>query len=118
MHTILKSKAIPICIRVALFAVHFSYATGFAREYAVGADLSFLKAAEYGDKPAPFPETPEGQRQFLDEVNNLVLTTPNNHGKGIFWWEPATRRGGRRTVFDREGNALPVIRVFDKHTLF
>lgn len=73
--------------------------------------------AEYRDKPAPFPETPEGQREFMEAVNEIVLNTPNNRGKGIFWWEPATRRGGRRTMFDREGNALPVIGVFDKYML-
>ncbi|NQV33625.1 MAG: glycosyl hydrolase 53 family protein [Phycisphaeraceae bacterium] len=72
--------------------------------------------AEYRNKPAPFPETPEGQQQFLDEVHRIILNTPHNRGKGIFWWEPATRRGGRRTLFDRDGNALPAITVFDKFT--
>ncbi len=72
--------------------------------------------AEYANKPAPFPETPEGQRQFLDEVHRLVLNTPHNRGKGVFWWEPATSRGGRRTMFDRDGNAMPVFTVFDKFT--
>ena len=72
--------------------------------------------AEYRDRPAPFPETPEGQRQFLDEVHRMVLNTPHNRGKGIFWWEPATRRGGRRTLFDRDGHALPAITVFDRFT--
>ncbi len=72
--------------------------------------------SEYRDKPAPFPETPEGQRQFLDEVNRIVLNTPHHRGKGIFWWEPATRRGGRRTMFDRDGNSLPSFTVFDKFT--
>lgn len=72
---------------------------------------------EYKKKPAPFPETPEGQRQFLDEVNNIVLNTPDNLGAGIFWWEPATM-GGRssRDFFDEKGNVLPVITVFDKWT--
>ncbi len=72
--------------------------------------------AEYKKKSAPFPESPEGQKEFLDEVNRIVLNTPNNRGKGIFWWEPATRWGGRRTMFDREGNAMPVITVFDRFT--
>jgi arabinogalactan endo-1,4-beta-galactosidase len=75
------------------------------------------RPAEYAKKPAPFPETPEGQAQFLDEVHRLVLATPNGLGKGIFWWEPAVAGGlGRRGFFDSEGNALPVIRVFDKFT--
>jgi arabinogalactan endo-1,4-beta-galactosidase len=72
---------------------------------------------EYKNKPAPFPETPEGQKEFLDEVNTIVLNTPDNLGVGIFWWEPATQ-GGRSTrdFFDEQGNVLPVITVFDKYT--
>jgi arabinogalactan endo-1,4-beta-galactosidase len=72
---------------------------------------------EYRNKKAPFPETPEGQREFLDEVNRIVLSTPDNLGAGIFWWEPATM-GGRSTrdFFDENGNVLPVITVFDKYT--
>ena len=75
------------------------------------------RPAEYRGKPAPFPETPEGQRDFLDEVNRAVMATPNNRGKGVFWWEPAVA-GGRngRGMFDNDGNALPVISVFDKFT--
>ena len=46
------------------------------------------RPTEYRNKPAPFPETPEGQRQFLDEVNRLVLATPNHRGIGIFGGNP------------------------------
>jgi len=75
------------------------------------------RPAEYRNKLAPFPETPEGQKQFLEEVNRLVLSTPDNRGKGIFWWEPAVRGLLRsRGFFDDDGNALPVIGVFDKFT--
>lgn len=75
------------------------------------------RPAEYKGKPAPFPETPEGQRQFLEEVHRLVLATPHNRGKGVFWWEPAvTGPLRRRGMFDDDGNALPVIGVFDKYT--
>ena len=72
---------------------------------------------DYKKKAGPFSETPEGQRDFLDEVNKIVLNTPGNLGRGIFWWEPATM-GGRSTrdFFDQEGNVLPVITVFDKYT--
>ena len=73
------------------------------------------RPAEYRNKPAPFPETPEGQREFLEEVNRLVLATPHQRGKGVFWWEPAVSMGPRsRGMFDNETNALPVITVFDK----
>ena len=73
------------------------------------------RPTEYRNKPAPFPETPAGQRAFLDEVNRLVLNTPNERGIGIFWWEPAVSRGGLRSrgFFDDDGTALPVLNVFD-----
>jgi arabinogalactan endo-1,4-beta-galactosidase len=73
------------------------------------------RPTEYRDKPGPFPETPEGQKEFLNQVNRLVLATPDNRGVGIFWWEPAVSgRLRSRGFFDDDGNALPVIRAFDR----
>ncbi len=73
--------------------------------------------AEYKGRPGPFPETPDGQKQFLEEVNRVVQETPNGLGKGVFWWEPAvTGPLTARGFFDDGGNALPVITVFDKYT--
>ncbi len=75
------------------------------------------RPAEYIGKPAPFPETPEGQRDFLDEVNRIVLAVPGGLGKGVFWWEPAVMGPLRsRGFFDDQGEALPVITVFDRFT--
>jgi arabinogalactan endo-1,4-beta-galactosidase len=73
------------------------------------------RAAEYRNRPGPYPETPEGQRDFLRDVNDVVKNVPNNRGKGVFWWEPAVPPGGiaSRGMFDNDGNALPVIKVFD-----
>ena len=73
------------------------------------------KPREYINKPAPFPESPEGQKDFLEEVNRIVLAVPDNRGVGVFWWEPAVSRGARG-FFDENGNVLPVIKVFDKFT--
>ena len=76
------------------------------------------RPAEYTKRQGPFPETPDGQRQFLDEVNRVVQETPGGLGKGVFWWEPAVS-GGRiesRGYFDDKGNVLPVITVFDRLT--
>jgi arabinogalactan endo-1,4-beta-galactosidase len=70
---------------------------------------------EYVDTLAPFPETPEGQREWLEEVNRVVLAVPDNRGCGLMWWEPASSRGGTRSFFDKEGNVQPVIHVFDKY---
>ena len=73
------------------------------------------RPTEYKQRNGPFPETPEGQRAFLDEVNRLVMSTPDGHGIGIFWWEPAVTGGLRsRGFFADDGNALPVIEVFDR----
>jgi arabinogalactan endo-1,4-beta-galactosidase len=76
------------------------------------------KPAEYRTKPGPFAESPEGQRDFLDELNRVVQAAPNGRGIGVFWWEPAVPGGGiaSRGMFDENGNALPVITVFDKFT--
>ena len=73
---------------------------------------------ETADRVGPFPETPDGQRDFLDAVANVVLQTPDGRGKGIFWWEPAVGGGPlvSRSFFDENGNSLPVLGVFDKYT--
>jgi arabinogalactan endo-1,4-beta-galactosidase len=69
----------------------------------------------YVNKLAPFPESPEGQRDFLDELNRVVMETPNGRGKGVFWWEPAVQGNLEiRGFFDDHYNALPVITVFDR----
>ncbi len=65
-------------------------------EFAVGADLSFLRQAE------------ERGTVFKDGGK----ATPR--GIGVFWWEPAVTGGLRaRGLFDDEGNALPALSVFD-----
>ncbi len=92
-----------------------------AREYKK--DIIVVEAAynwmpsEYKKRPGPFPESPEGQKQFLEEVNRVVQETPDGLGKGVFWWEPAVVGPlGSRGFFDDTGNALPVITTFDKFT--
>ena len=75
------------------------------------------RPAEYKQKPGPFLETPDGQREFLEAVNQIVLNTPDRRGKGVFWWEPAVAPPrNSRSMFDNDGNALPVLTVFDKWT--
>lgn len=76
------------------------------------------RPGNYGNKLAPFPESPEGQRTFLDELNRVVMETPGGRGKGVFWWEPAVT--GDLTIrgfFDDQYNALPVVSVFDRFAL-
>jgi arabinogalactan endo-1,4-beta-galactosidase len=76
------------------------------------------RPTEYTKKPAPFAESPQGQRWFLEEVNRMVQEAPDGLGKGVFWWEPAVQPGPiySRGMFDDNGNALPVIDVFDRFT--
>jgi arabinogalactan endo-1,4-beta-galactosidase len=89
------------------------------REY--GKDVYVVETAynwepgNYVQRAGPFPETPEGQREFLDELNRIVMDAPGGHGKGIFWWEPAVRGPlVERGFFDYDGNVLPVINVYDR----
>lgn len=81
------------------------------------------RPTEYREHPAPFPETPEGQRDYLAAVHEILLQVPDGLGTGLFWWEPMVpqrpgRGGGLRSrgMFDDEGNALPVVSVFDQWT--
>ena len=89
-----------------------------------GKDVIVVETAYYWkengetqNKLRPYPETPEGQRDFLDAVTQAVMNTPQGHGKGVFWWEPAVQGNlAARGFFDDDGNALPVMGVFDKYT--
>lgn len=74
--------------------------------------------SEHKNHPAPFPETPQGQKKFLETLNQTLLSISSRKIKGLFWWEPAvTGPLGSRSYFDEDGNALPVIDVFDKYML-
>lgn len=72
------------------------------------------RRAEYPDNDGPFPESPQGQRAFLEQVTEAVRSTPRGLGRGVFWWEPAVPPGPiySRGMFDDEGNALPAISAF------
>lgn len=76
------------------------------------------RPSQYKNTIPPYPETPQGQREFLESVNQTLLNISSRKIKGIFWWEPAVMGGlGSRGFFDRDGNALPVMDVFDKYRL-
>lgn len=71
--------------------------------------------AAYVGKDAPYPESPEGQKQFWVDAAKIVRSLPGGRGKGIFWWEPAvTGHLGSRSFFDVQGNALPALSAFEK----
>jgi arabinogalactan endo-1,4-beta-galactosidase len=64
--------------------------------------------------PSAFPETPDGQRQWLEAVNQIVLDAPNGLGRGIFWWEPMMRGRG---YFDEGNKVQPIIHALEKYSL-
>ncbi len=68
----------------------------------------------FKDYQPPFPETPEGQKEWFEAVNEVVLDTPNGLGRGVFWWEPMFRGRG---FFDNETHvAKPIVNAFRKYT--
>lgn len=69
----------------------------------------------FNGKKGEFPETPEGQRDFLRTVDAAVRAIPNGLGWGVFWWEPAVPDSpiAGRALFDGKHNALPALNVFD-----
>lgn len=66
-------------------------------------------------KKSEFPESPQGQRAFLQAVYQAVRDLPDGLGQGVFWWEPAVEPGpiAGRALFDDQHNALPALTVFD-----
>ena len=67
----------------------------------------------FKESPPPFPETPEGQKQWLEAVNDAVMAVPHGRGQGVFWWEPAAGGGlVQRGYFDAEHRAQPVLDAF------
>jgi arabinogalactan endo-1,4-beta-galactosidase len=75
-----------------------------------------MEPVHYIGKQAPIPETPEGQIDFLNTIHQMVMATPNHRGIGFYWWSPARHEGGKRTLFDPEGNALPIMSFWKKYT--
>jgi arabinogalactan endo-1,4-beta-galactosidase len=72
---------------------------------------------DFKGKPPPFPQTPEGQRDFLAALDRIVLDAPGGKFRGIFWWEPMAGGGiAKRDLFDDRHDALPAIHVFDAAT--
>lgn len=81
----------------------------------------------------PYPMTPEGQRDFMKEVMQVIRDVPDGRGKGFFYWEPAWlpvpgsgwatpeslayigdkgpcgNEWANQALFDYDGNALPAL---------
>jgi len=90
-------------------------ATRYEKEIIVVETGYYWRASNYFKNIAsPFPETPEGQRMWLEAVNEVVLDTPNGLGRGVFWWEPMSRGRG---YFDEGRKVQPIIHAFEKYAL-
>ena len=84
----------------------------------------------------PYPMTPAGQAQFLEDVWAAVRSVPDDLGRGLIWWEPGWlpvpgagwsqpaglayihETGGgnewaNQGLFDYEGKALPALRTLE-----
>jgi arabinogalactan endo-1,4-beta-galactosidase len=94
---------------------NLSYMAGaYGKDIVVVETAYSWKFSEFKGKRPPWPESPEGQKAFLEAVNAAVRATPQHRGIGLFWWEPAVQGSLRsRGLFDDEGNALPALSVFD-----
>lgn len=76
----------------------------------------YWRQSKYFEKqPAAYAETPEGQKAWLEAVNEVIINTPNALGKGVFWWEPMQR--GRGFFDDETHIAKPIIGAFEKYAL-
>jgi len=75
--------------------------------------------------PLSYPMSPEGQKQFLNDLVSTIQAVPDGKGKGFFYWEPewipvegAGWKVGEGdewdnvTLFDFDGNALPSLDAF------
>jgi arabinogalactan endo-1,4-beta-galactosidase len=67
-------------------------------------------------KNMAWPITPQGQRQFLQDLVTAVRATPDGHGLGVIYWHPESMaipnrspqwNGGDMSLFDNAGTALP-----------
>lgn len=77
----------------------------------------YSEPSDYFEKKgayAAFPETPEGQMQWFQAVNEIVMGVEGNMGLGVFWWEPMFRGRG---FFDDETHVVkPIVDAFRKYT--
>lgn len=58
------------------------------------------------------------KRNFWKLLTKLFSTYPKTEVKAFFWWETAApnKSFSTRTFFKNNGEAMPVLKVFDKDT--
>jgi arabinogalactan endo-1,4-beta-galactosidase len=71
-----------------------------------------------------WPLTPDGQRQFVDDLRQCLRDVPDGRGIGFVWWYPEAIpvpgrfiwRTGAEALFDQHGDALPALAAFGRVT--
>lgn len=98
--------------------------TGYPWKTRLEYDRLSSQDKESGQRCLPYPISPQGQKAFLEQLISIVKNTPDNRGKGIFYWapewikvkdyvdEPDASGWGTIALFDENGNVLPAITAF------
>lgn len=130
-----------IAVRYGKDLVIDEVSTGFTMEdYGKYEGLEPENRQGYATKPSlvekvEYPMTPEGQKAFMERVNQVLEAVPENRGTGYYYWEPAwipvkgcgwateaaleytgeKGPGGNewanQALFDYNGNALPALKA-------
>lgn len=69
------------------------------------------------EKAMTWPQTPQGQKTFLEDTARVLNDVPDHHGLGFVWWYPeavpvagmAIWRSGDEALFNSSGEALPAL---------
>ncbi|GAB2558030.1 glycosyl hydrolase 53 family protein [Gracilibacillus alcaliphilus] len=112
-------------------------AYGFTLDDGDGLGNSFFEEEE---RIGGYPASPQGQMEFMNDLQEIVEDIPDGRGRGIFWWEPAwipveganwgTEAGklynddhgllsnpwDNQTLFDFHGNVLESVAAFQYNT--
>lgn len=77
-------------------------------------ETGYPYAGDWEQAGMTYPVTPDGQRQFLADLIDVVKDVPDGLGHGVLYWAPEWLEinglgssWDSRTLFDRDGNALP-----------
>ncbi len=73
---------------------------------------------EEQEKIAGFPATPEGQKQVVDIVMNIVASLPEEMGQGVYYWEPLCVPDGQSSwnesmgILAEDGTVMEAVKSF------
>ncbi|MCM1181881.1 MAG: arabinogalactan endo-1,4-beta-galactosidase [Roseburia sp.] len=79
-------------------------------------ERGFIDAEQ--ERIAGIPATPEGQRQVVEMVMNIVASLPNEMGQGVYYWEPLCVPDGHggwnesMGILAEDGTVMEAVRAF------